>query len=386
MTTLVNARLVLPDRVARGGLRITADGRIGEIFAWNPPPGNDDVVLDLAGNYVVPGFVDIHVHGGAGASYQSGRAEDVRKAAGFHLAHGTTTTLASVVTGRPDELRDAVAGLARLCEDGVVAGIHLEGPYLAGTRCGAHDPDLLRAPDAGEFRRLVELGRGHLRMITLAPELPGGLDLVRQAVDADVIAAVGHTEATAETTRAAFDAGARVATHLFNAMRPVHHREGGPITTALNDPRVTVELINDGVHVDADVLRLAFAASSGPLGASGADRVALITDAMAAAGMGDGDYRLGGLDVRVEDGRALLADGSSIAGSTITMAEAFRRTVTEVGVPIERAARSAALTPSRVLGLDDRIGSLETAKNADLVVLDETDLSVVRVMKNGHWQ
>jgi N-acetylglucosamine-6-phosphate deacetylase len=362
-TILTNARIVTPDGVRHGDLHI-ADGKITTAAAGDE--------IDLAGRYVVPGFVDMHVHGGAGASYQ--RPDRARRAASFHLAHGTTTTMASLVTGDERELADAVTGLADLAADGVIAGIHLEGPYLSRDRCGAHDPALLRAPDLAEFRRLVRLGRGHVRMITLAPELPGALDLVREAAGSGVIAAVGHTEAAGDTVRAAFAAGARVATHLFNAMRPLHHREGGPVAAALNDPRVTVELINDGVHVEPAVARLAFAAA-GP-------RVALITDAMAAAGMGDGDYRLGVMDVQVRGGRATLAGGTTIAGSTITMADAFRRAVTDVGIPIEDAVRAASLTPARALGVADRCGSLEPGKDADLAVLDG-DLRVLQVMKQG---
>ncbi|GAA2605720.1 N-acetylglucosamine-6-phosphate deacetylase [Actinomadura fulvescens] len=339
--------------------------------------GADAEIVDLGGRYVVPGFVDMHMHGGAGHSYQRGRADDARQIVEFHRAHGTTTLTAGLVTGSADELLNAVSGLAELAADGLIAGIHLEGPYIARNRCGAHEPTLLRDPDAAEFRRLVKAGGGHVRMITLAPELPGGLDLVRAAVDEGVVAAVGHTDGTAAQVREAFDAGARVATHLFNAMRPLHHREGGPIVAALNDPRVTVELINDGVHIDTEVARLTF-------NAAGADRVALITDAMAATGMGDGSYTLGVMDVEVKDGRAVLAGGTSIAGSTITMADGFRRAVTVVGLPIEDAARSAALVPARALGLDDRIGSLAPGKEADLVVLND-DLEVERVMKGGRW-
>ncbi|SFP59790.1 N-acetylglucosamine 6-phosphate deacetylase [Actinomadura madurae] len=363
VASLANARVVLPDGVRHGALHIA-----GGTIAAAPGPGD---VLDLGGRYVVPGFVDMHVHGGAGASYQN--PAEARRAAEFHLAHGTTTTMASLVTGTPDELASAVAGLADLAADGVIAGVHLEGPYLSRDRCGAHDPALLRPPDPAEFGRLVRVGRGHVRMITLAPELPGALDLVRAAADAGVIAAVGHTDGPGATARAAFDAGARVATHLFNAMRPLHHREGGPVAAALTDPRVTVELINDGVHVEPAVARLAFAATP---------RVALITDAMAAAGMGDGDYRLGVMDVEVRGGRATLAGGTSIAGSSITMADAFRQAVTEAGLPIERAAEAASLTPARALGLDSRIGSLDPGKDADLVVLDD-DLSVSWVMRKG---
>ncbi|MWA05841.1 N-acetylglucosamine-6-phosphate deacetylase [Actinomadura sp. LD22] len=369
MLNLTNARIVLPGGVTSGTLHIDGD----RIAASPTGPGE---TVDLGGRHVVPGFVDMHVHGGAGASYQTGRPEEARRAALFHLAHGTTTTVASLVTGTPDELANAVSGLADLAADGLIAGVHIEGPYLARDRCGAHDPDLLRRPDRAEFARLVRLGGGHLRMITLAPELPGALDLVRDAADAGVLAAVGHTDAPGATARAAFDAGATVATHLFNAMRPLHHREGGPVAAALNDPRVTAELINDGVHLEAPVARLALAAAPG--------RVALITDAMAAAGMGDGDYRLGVMDVQVRDGRATLAGGTSIAGSTITMADAFRRAVAVLGLPLEEAAVAASLVPARALGLDSRVGSLEPGKDADLVVLND-DMSVHRVMKAGRW-
>lgn len=379
MTVLANARLVLPGGVRHGRLRVEG----GLIAAIGPAAGGDTTgdtgdVVDLAGRHVVPGFVDLHVHGAAGASYQSGTAGEVRRVAGFHREHGTTTTLASLVTGSPGELRAAVARLADLADEGAIAGVHLEGPYLAAARCGAHDPSLLRPPDRAEFARLVTAGRGHLRMITLAPELPGALDLVRDATAAGVIAAVGHTDAASGPTREAIDAGARVATHLFNGMRPPHHREGGPVIATLNDPRVTVELILDGIHIEAAVARLVFTAA-------GADRVALITDAMAATGMGDGEYDLGPMRVHVSAGRATLAGGSSIAGSTITMADAFRRCVNDVGVPIERAALAAARTPARALGIDDRVGTLEVGKSADLVVLDE-DLTVTRVMRAGRWQ
>ncbi|WP_342669038.1 N-acetylglucosamine-6-phosphate deacetylase [Actinomadura oligospora] len=336
-----------------------------------------EVVEDLRGRFVVPGFVDVHVHGGAGASYQSGRLDEARRVAEFHLGSGTTTTVASLVTGTPGELADGVAGLADAADEGWVAGIHLEGPYLAESRCGAHDPALLRAPDRDEFARLVEAGRGHVRMVTLAPELPGAADLVRDAVRAGVVAAVGHTDATGACVREAFDAGARVATHLFNGMRPLHHREGGPVGAALNDARVIVELINDGVHVEPEVVRLVFAAAAG--------RVALITDAMSAAGMGDGSYRLGVMTVTVADGRATLEDGTSIAGSTITMADAFRRAVEVVGIPPADASRAASLVPAQALGLDDEIGSLDVGKRADLVVLGE-GYSVARVMKDGRWR
>ncbi|MFJ3217947.1 N-acetylglucosamine-6-phosphate deacetylase, partial [Kitasatospora sp. NPDC086801] len=214
--------------------------------------------------------------------------------------------------------------------------------------------------------------------VTLAPELPGGLDSVRMLADLGVIAAVGHTDSEYATTLEAIDAGASVATHLFNAMPGIAHRAPGPIVALLEDERVTVELINDGVHLHPSVLDLAY-------GTAGASRVALITDAMGAAGMGDGRYPLGPLQVEVRDGVAMLPDGSSIAGSTLTLDVAFKRSVTVNGLTLDQAVESLSATPARLLGLADSIGSLEAGKHADLVVLDSAGYDLVAVMRRGRW-
>ena len=285
------------------------------------------------------------------------------------------------MTASPDALTRAASALADLCEQGVIAGIHLEGPYIARSRCGAHDPTLLREPDRAEFRALLKAGRGHVRMLTIAPELPNALDVIRDAAAEGVIAAIGHCAADYAQTIAGIEAGATVATHLYNAMPPLGHRAPGPVAALLEDERVTVELINDGVHVHPAMLRLA-------AGRAGAGRTALITDAMGAAGMGDGRYRLGSMTVDVTDGVARLAadgpGGGSIAGSTLTMDVAFRRAVRELGASLVDAAQMASLTPARVLGLSDRVGSISVGKAADLVVLGD-DLQVEGVMKRGVW-
>jgi len=226
-------------------------------------------------------------------------------------------------------------------------------------------------------RALVAAARGAARMVTLAAELPGGIDSVRLLADLGVIAAVGHTDATYEQTVEAIDAGATVATHLFNAMPPLQHREPGPIAALLEDERVTVELINDGTHLHPSVLELAF-------GSAGAARVALITDAMDAAGFGDGLYDLGPLKVEVRQGVARLVEGGSIAGSTLTLDTAFKRAVTLDGIALPDAVQAISANPARLLGLSDRIGSLEPGKDADLVVLDG-DYEVVGVMRKGEW-
>ena len=331
---------------------------------------------DLSGRVVVPGFVDIHVHGGDGAAYTSGDPDDARRAAALHLRHGTTTSMASLVTADIAALERQITALADLVEGGILAGIHLEGPWLSPAHRGAHDPDLLRPADRASVQRLLTAGRGAIRMVTIAPEIDGGIDAIHQILDAGAVAAIGHTDATYDQTRQALDAGARVGTHLFNAMRAVHHREPGPVIALLEDPRACIELVADGVHLHPAALRHA-ARAAGP------DRTILVTDAMAAAGAPDGAYRLGSLDVQVTAGVARLARGGAIAGSTLTMDAAFRHAVHTAGMTVPDAVRAAATVPAATLGLP-QVGSLRAGNRADLVVLDAT-LAVTRVMRAGQW-
>ncbi|MFD5321184.1 N-acetylglucosamine-6-phosphate deacetylase [Streptomyces sp. NPDC127098] len=373
-TVLAGATVVRPSGVVEAG-RVTVEG--GRIAAGLRDEAESAEVFDLTGHWVLPGFVDLHAHGGGGASFSAGSAEEAMRVVETHRAHGTTTMVASTVTGELGDLADQAAALADLVEQGELAGVHFEGPFIARNRCGAHQPALLRDPDPSDVRKLLDAARGTARMVTLAPELPGGLDSVRLLRDAGVIAAVGHTDADYETTRWAVDAGATVATHLFNAMPPLAHRAPGPVAALLEDERITVELIDDGVHLHPAVLRLALT-SAGP------DRVALITDAMGAAGMGDGTYPLGPLTVEVVDGVARLRDVGAIAGSALTLDVAFRRAVTVNGVSVSDAVRALSVNPARLLGLDHRIGSIEEGKDADLVVFD-ADYALVGVMRRGEW-
>ncbi|MEU8364805.1 N-acetylglucosamine-6-phosphate deacetylase [Nonomuraea sp. NPDC048882] len=370
--TLADARIVTPEGVHEGWLTIE-DGRITHVGHGSAPGSG----LSVGGRHVVPGFVDLHNHGGAGGSFPTGEQDKARDAVALHRRHGTTTTVGSLVTDSIEGLTRAAASLAELCEEGLLAGIHLEGPYISMARCGAHDPALLREPSPQELTGLVKAGRGHIRMLTIAPELPGALDTIRTAVAEGVIAAIGHSDADYDKTIEGIEAGATVATHLYNAMPPLGHRAPGPVAALLDDERVTVELVNDGVHVHAAMLRLAYEVA-------GPGRTVLITDAMSATGLGDGDYALGSMRVHVRDGVARLAEGGSIAGSTLTMDVAFRRGVQEVGMSLPDAVQVASLTPARVLGLADRIGSIAVGKAADLVVLSDS-LEVDGVMKDGLW-
>ncbi|WP_281690651.1 N-acetylglucosamine-6-phosphate deacetylase [Pseudonocardia thermophila] len=367
-TVLVAGTVVALGTAAPGWVAVEGE-RIAAVGHGAPPPGGTRRDLG-AGAVIVPGFVDQHVHGGAGAAFTGGDPAEALRAVQFHRAHGTTTTLASLVAASPAELRRDVAALTELVADGELAGVHLEGPWLATARCGAHDPRQLRDPDPAELAAL--LATGVVRMVTLAPERAGGLEAVRRIVDAGAIAAVGHTDASYALTREAIAAGARVGTHLFNAMAPVHHREPGPAIALLEDPRVVVELVTDGLHVHPALWRHVLAAA-------GPDRIAAVTDAMAAAGMPDGDYRLGALRVTVTDRVARVAgpDGASgpIAGSTATTADLFARLVAEARLPraeaLAQAVALTATTPARVLGLADEVGALASGLRADVVVLDE---------------
>ncbi|WP_030451436.1 N-acetylglucosamine-6-phosphate deacetylase [Herbidospora cretacea] len=370
-TTLVNARIVAQDTVFDGWLSIE-EGRITHIGHGGAPRDGESLDHRL----VVPGFVDMHVHGGGGAGYPTGLAPEARRAFAFHLSHGTTTAVASLVTAPLDHLRRAAGELAELCREGLLAGIHFEGPYISAAKCGAHRPALLREPSVAEFLDLIKAAHGHARMFTIAPELPNALDAIAACAANGVIAAIGHTDATYDEAEAAIDAGATVATHLFNAMRPLGHRDPGPITAALADERVTVELINDGFHLHEAVIDLALRSAKGG--------VAFVTDAMDAAGMPDGDYDLGPMRVEVRGGEARLEGGGSIAGSTLTMDKAFRRGVQLNGLTLSQATEVTSLNPAKALGLDDEIGSIAVGKRADLVVLDD-DLHVHRVMRHGEW-
>ncbi|MEU3857105.1 N-acetylglucosamine-6-phosphate deacetylase [Streptomyces sp. NPDC028722] len=367
---LTGAHVVLPTGTVRDG-RLAVDGT--RITATAPAGAR---VIDVTGHWLVPGFVDIHNHGGGGAAF-SGTAEEILTAVHTHRRHGTTTLVASMVTDEMDLLARQAGLLSELAEQGEIAGIHFEGPFIAPCRKGAHAEDLLRDPDPADVRKLIDAARGKAKMVTLATELPGGIDSVRLLAEHGVIAAIGHTDASYEQTVEAIDAGATVATHLFNAMPGLNHRTPGPIAALLEDERVTVELINDGTHLHPAALELAFRHA-------GADRVAFITDAMDAAGIGDGRYMLGPMEVEVSDGVARLVHGGSIAGSTLTLDRAFRRAVTVDRLPVEDAVTALSANPARLLGLSDRIGSLEPGKDADLVLLD-AGFHVKGVMRRGEW-
>lgn len=331
-----------------------------------------DEVVDLGDAVLTPGFVDLHGHGGGGAAYED---ESFDAALAVHRAHGTTRSVLSLVANPVPALAASLEHIRAVAAvDPLVLGVHLEGPFLSPHNKGAHNESFLVDPTPTAVDALLEAGAGVLRQVTIAPELPGALDAVRRFVDAGVTVAVGHTVCSSDQARAAFDAGATVLTHAFNAMPGIHHRAPGPIVAAVADERVTLELILDGVHVDPSVAAVLFDAAPG--------RVALITDAMGAAGSADGSYLLGSLAVTVTDGVALVAGTDTIAGSTLTQDTALRNAVDGAGRTLSQAVAALTSVPAAALGLGDRLGRLAPGYAADLVALSPS-LDVRRVWGAG---
>lgn len=406
---VLRGRVVTPARVLDDGVVVVE----GATLAWVGPadrvPAPWEVPAERTGT-LLPGLVDVHCHGGGGASFPD--AADVgtaRTAAREHLRHGTTSLVASLVTAPRDVLLGRTAVLADLADAGEIVGIHLEGPFLSADRCGAQNPADMQPGDAALVTEVAAAARGHLVTMTVAPEVTGvadgsgtadaRADVLAALVDARALPSVGHTDASAAQVDVAVDrafdllasapaarSGRLTATHLFNGMRPLHHRDPGPVAACLAAAargELVVELVADGTHLADDTVRAV-------LDLVGPGSVAFVTDAMAAAGMPDGDYRLGPMAVRVADGvaRIVEADGSTppgggaIAGGVAHLLDVVRNVVA-AGVPLEDAVLAAATTPADVLGRRD-LGALVAGRRADVVVVDDA-LAPVRVMRAGAW-
>ncbi len=353
-------QLVLPERSAlvAGDLLVT-DGRIAAVGAG--PPGKASPALTVEGLYVAPGFIDLHVHGGGGRSFSAGTEEVIQEVVQFHLAHGATGLLVTVATSALHAMREIMKVVANT-ELPALLGVHVEGPFLSPKKKGAHDPSFILPPSPELWENLID-GFEHLvKIVTLAPEVPEATALLPKIRGIGAIPSLGHSDATYDEALAAIAAGVRLFTHLGNAMRGLHHREPGAVGAAL-DSDAYVELICDGIHLHPAFVRLVARVK-------GYDRICLVTDAISAAGLPDGQYSLGGLPIWVRDGAARLPDGT-LAGSTLTMNRAVRNFREFTGCSLPEAVRCATLNPARLLGLADRKGSLAVGKDADLVIFDE---------------
>jgi N-acetylglucosamine-6-phosphate deacetylase len=371
--------VLIPGRKPSDSVIVVSDS--GIIEAIEPSNGGSPD-LDRFGYLIVPGFIDVHVHGGGGADFMDGTEDAARAVARTHARFGTTTLLATTLTASREDIDRCVTAACAVMDhpadnEARIVGLHLEGPYICAAKRGAQPLAPIRPPDWDEMRGWIELASGRIKLITLAPETPGVLEFIGSASRAGVRVSVGHTSATYDQTRAAIDVGATHATHLFNAMPPLHHREPGPIAALLEDERVLVELIADGVHVHPAVATLIARAA-------GVERVILITDAMSGAAMPDGEYALGGTAVTVKEGTAKFADGT-LAGSVLTMDRAFANIQRFAQVDSAAAARMTSANAAEHLGLSELIGCLEPGKRADLAIIDPETGVVDATMREGRW-
>lgn len=390
---MLRGRLVSATMDIADGLLAVDDGWITYAGPASEFRGEASPAREEPGRIILPGLVDLHCHGALGTDFGEGSADGARSAARYLHSRGTTTLLASLVTRPPGLLVRSLAVLRTLADEGLVAGSHLEGPFLSPRQCGAHDPALLLEPDARLMATLLNAAGHSLVSMTLAAELPGAAELVDVLAVRGVIPSLGHTAAD-HRTAAAFLHQASVGlaqpanhtgrvrptvTHLFNAMPTLHHRDPGPVSASLGAAHAgnaVVELIADGVHLAPETVKMVFELV-------GADNIALVTDSMAATGLHDGEYRLGTSAVTVDHGVARVDSTGAIAGGTATLLDVVRSTVA-AGVPLQEATTAASAVPASVLGLSGQAGDLRAGMPADVVLVDR-DLNLAGVLRRGEW-
>ena len=363
---LQNARVVLPDREVAADL-LVVDGKIAAI--GDRLDGGERI--DLAGTSLLPGFIDVHIHGAIGVDVMDATAADLRKVSEYLASQGVTSWVPTFVPASDENYASAIAAISEAMDVPGVLGVHYEGPFVNTLQCGALHTEYFKTYSSAEDLNSLPLPPTGVRMITFAPEVSGGIELVRELKRRGWVISIGHTRADPGVLDAACDAGARHMTHFMNAMSPLHHRNPGPIAWGLSRDDVTFDCIADGVHLDPFMLRLL-------LKVKGAGSISLISDAIAAAGKGDGDYQIWGETISVKNGRTANASGS-IAGSVISMLDAVRL-LHSLGVPYVDLARMASLNPARLLGVDNFCGSIAVGKRADLVALDDDNNPVLTLI------
>ncbi|WP_078411336.1 N-acetylglucosamine-6-phosphate deacetylase [Priestia abyssalis] len=337
-----------------------------------PEPDEQYITIELSNEYkLIPGFIDLHIHGAAGADTMDGTQEALGTMAAALPMEGTTSFLATTMTTAQSDIERALQNAATyINQHGVtgkaeVLGVHLEGPFISPKRIGAQHPDYVMMPSIDLFRKWQELAGGHIKLVTMAPEQPNGLELVRYLKEQGVVASIGHSDATYEEVVKSMEAGVNHATHLYNQMRPIHHREPGVVGAVLLHDEIKCEIIADGIHSRPEMVRFAY-------NNKGQEGLILITDAMRAKCLGEGTYDLGGQDVTVKDGQATLADGT-LAGSILTLKDAAKNVQQYTKCGLEAVIQMASVNPAKQLNVYDRKGSIETGKDADLVILDQND-------------
>jgi N-acetylglucosamine-6-phosphate deacetylase len=374
----IKGQVVLAEEILDDGLVILEEDRIAGIQAAVPASTLEEIPFyDYGSSYIVPGLIDLHLHGAMGRDVMDGSVAGLEEIAAYQARHGVTGFVATTLAAPLSRLEEAVRGIEAARTQPLPAeilGLHLEGPFLSLEKKGAQNPEFIRPIDAESMRTILELCGGLKTVVTVAPEVGDNLSFIPHLREAGVLVSIGHSAAAYGLAKTSIERGVAHATHLYNAMSGFLPREPGVIGAVLDSDGVTAELIADGVHVHPAALRMA-------IRQKGIERICLITDSLNAAGLGEGEYRVGGLDVVVTDGQARLKESGALAGSVLTLNRAVKNIIDWTGVSIPQAVRMASLNPARVLGLDDRMGSIEADKLANLAVLDRDFHAVTTILR-----
>ena len=376
---IINGTIITPFHLVSGKAIIVEKGRIREIVneeELSTATLTGAEVIEGKDKFIVPGYIDIHVHGGGGSDVMDGDYEAINQVAIAHSHFGTTSFLPTTMTMSKDKIIRSLLSICEAVKKGTagaeILGIHMEGPYINPEKKGAQKEDDIKKISIEGFLEFNQASGNLIRLVTIAPEMLGAIGLIKYLYKQGIIVSVGHTNATYVQTQAGIQAGLSHVTHVFNAMRELHHREPGVVGAALTSPELTVEVIADGIHIHPIVLKILTKIKEG-------EKIVLITDAMRAAGLKDGTYDLGGQEVIMAKGQARLKDGT-LASSVLTMDKAVKNMVNKVGIQLPKAIQMASFNPAKSIGIDDKKGSLEPGKDADIVILNknlETELSIV---------
>lgn len=382
MRTLIrNINLVNPYEIFFGYGVVVEQDKIVEInIEDNIKIENIDLVIDGKGNFLVPGFVDIHNHGNMGFDIMDSTEDAIDNIGKFHLQNGVTSYLGTVITSSYENMSNAIRNLANYKNKNELSqliGIHLEGPFFSLDKKGAQPGKYIKKPNMEDIREILNISNGGLKMVSIAPETFGALDIISYLKSKDVAVALAHSNASFEETQIGINYGATVATHLYNGMREFNHREPGIIGAALLDERVYCEIIYDRIHLHDAAVKIA-------VRMKGADKIVLVSDSMMAAGLSDGDYELGGQKVIVKNSTARLETGS-LAGSTLNLRDAVYNMIHYLDIPIKDAIRMASLSPAKAIGINSHKGSIEIGKDADMILIDK-DINVLGTMVMGEWK
>ena len=377
--TALMGNIVLPDRVLEGGIVIVEEEKIAGVFPKDQSPPLEGMVQhDYGASYITPGFIDLHLHGAMGRDVMDGTAESLGEIADYQARCGVTGFVPTTLAAPLPAILDAVECVKAAMTDrkrAEILGVYLEAPFLSVKKKGAQNPEFIRPIQAADIRLLAEAAQSLQAIVTVAPEVGANLSFIPALKEKRWVVSIGHSEATYEQAMMSFEKGITHATHLYNAMSGFLPREPGVIGAVLDSGGVTAELIADGIHVHPAALRLA-------IRQKGVERICLITDSLNAAGLGEGEYRVGGLDVVVGKGQARLKESGALAGSILTLNQAVKNVIDWTGVSVPQAVRLASLNPARVLGLDSHIGSIEKGKLANLAVFDR-DFKVITTILRG---